>query len=119
MDHREDIIKLLSELKEEFADRFKVDNLGLFGSLGRSEQDMESDIDILVEFRHGADLLDLVGLGDFLEKKPGRRVDIVGAMNDIAEFFEGMSQDEFEADKKTFGNSKLSVKRSSRCQTRS
>jgi uncharacterized protein with HEPN domain len=28
--------------------------------------------------------------------------DIVGAMNDIAEFFEGMSRDEFEADKKTF-----------------
>jgi len=77
MDHREDIMKLLSELKAELADRFKVDNLGLFGSFGRSEQNIESDIDILVEFRQGADLLDLVALGDFLEKKLGRRVDAV------------------------------------------
>lgn len=77
MDHREDIIKMLSELKTELANRFKVDNLGLFGSFGRSEQNMESDIDILVEFRQGADLLDLVALGNFLEEKLGRRVDIV------------------------------------------
>lgn len=28
--------------------------------------------------------------------------DVVGAMNDITEFSEGMSRDEFEADKKTF-----------------
>lgn len=77
MDRREDIIKMLSESKAELADRFKVDNLGLFGSFGRSEQNMESDIDILVEFRQGADLLDLVALGEFLEKKLGRRVDIV------------------------------------------
>ncbi len=37
----------------------------------------ESDIDVLVDFQEDADLLDLVGLGLFLEERLGRRVDVV------------------------------------------
>jgi predicted nucleotidyltransferase len=37
----------------------------------------ESDIDVLVDFQEDADLLDLVGLGLFLEEHLGRKVDVV------------------------------------------
>lgn len=39
---------------------------------------MENDIDVLVEFEPGADLIDFVGLSIFLEEKLGiHKVDIV------------------------------------------
>ena len=51
--------------------------IGLFGSVIKNNQRAKSDIDILVDFKKGADLFDLVGLGQFLEKKLHRKVDIV------------------------------------------
>ena len=37
----------------------------------------ESDVDILVRFKEGATLFDLVGLAEFLEERIGIKVDIV------------------------------------------
>ena len=50
---------------------------GLFGSFARSEANKRSDIDILVTFKEGKSLLDLVGLKLDLEEKLGKKVDIV------------------------------------------
>lgn len=77
MAHKDQILGILRELKEEIADRFKVRDIGLFGSYVRSQESEASDVDILVEFEQGADLLDLVALGVFLEEKLGRKVDLV------------------------------------------
>ncbi len=77
MAQREQILETLEELKEEVGNRYKVRRMGLFGSFVRSQESETSDVDILVEFEQGADLLDLVGLGDFLEEKLGRKVDLV------------------------------------------
>ena len=38
---------------------------------------LRSDIDLLVDFEDGADLLDFVGLGLFLEERLHRKVDVV------------------------------------------
>jgi predicted nucleotidyltransferase len=43
----------------------------------RGEQTINSDIDILTNFKDDADLFDLVGLGQFLEEKLQQKVDIV------------------------------------------
>lgn len=77
MAEREQILETLEELKEEVGNRYKVRRIGLFGSFVRSQESETSDVDILVEFEQGADLLDLVALGDFLEEKLGRKVDLV------------------------------------------
>lgn len=69
--------ELLKNLKEEAQKRFKVELKGVFGSYARGEARPESDVDILVAFQDGATLLDLAGLGDFLEEKLQRKVDIV------------------------------------------
>lgn len=51
--------------------------IGLFGSFMRGEQSEGSDIDVLVDFEEGADLLDLVALRRFLTDLFQRKVDVV------------------------------------------
>ena len=77
MDGKEEVLTQLRALKPEILARFKVKEIGLFGSFVRGEQCTTSDIDILVEFEERADLFDLVGLGLFLEEQLQRKVDVV------------------------------------------
>jgi uncharacterized protein len=71
------LLSKLRDLKPEFARRFRVTEIQLFGSSIRGEQREDSDIDVLVEFEEGADLFDLAGLGNFLEEQLQRKVDVV------------------------------------------
>jgi len=73
----EEIKKFLQENKEIILKEFKAEIVGIFGSYARGEQTRESDIDIVVRFREGATLFDLVELAEFLEHKLGIKVDIV------------------------------------------
>ncbi len=50
---------------------------GIFGSVARGEAKKKSDIDVLVKFRKGKSLLDLVRLERELSEKLGRKVDVV------------------------------------------
>jgi hypothetical protein len=72
-----DLLVKLRALKPEMAARYKVKEVGLFGSFVRGEQGRASDIDVLVDFEEGADLFDLAGLGLFLEEELQRQADIV------------------------------------------
>ena len=71
------VLDILRALKPELLLRYKAKEIGLFGSFARSEQSGTSDVDVLVDFEEGADLLDLVGLAQFLEERLARRVDVV------------------------------------------
>jgi len=73
----ENPLKRLRALKPEIVARYKVRELGLFGSFVRGKEREASDIDILVDFDEGADLFDLAGLGLFLEEELQRAVDVV------------------------------------------
>ena len=46
---REEILKLLSQNKDQLENRFKVHRMALFGSYARGDQKPESDVDILVD----------------------------------------------------------------------
>ena len=43
---REDVLQILRENKERFAEKYGVTKLGLFGSFARNEATEESDIDV-------------------------------------------------------------------------
>ncbi len=77
MDDKEDVLRQLKTLKPDLLARFKVKEMGLFGSFVRGQESESSDVDLLVDFEDGADLFDLVGLGEFLEGHLRRRVDLV------------------------------------------
>ncbi len=73
----EQLLVLLGKLKPELSARYRVREIGLFGSFVRAQQSEASDIDILVDFDDNADLFDLVGLALFLEEQLQRKVDEV------------------------------------------
>jgi len=73
----EEIKKLLGRYKQELKEKFKVKEIGIFGSTIRGERRQTSDLDLLADFEDDADLFDLMGLGLFLEEKLNQRVDVV------------------------------------------
>ena len=73
----QELLVRIRKLKPKIMKRYKAKEIELFGSVVRGEQSEASDIDLLVEFEEGADLLDLTGLAIFLEEELGRKVDVV------------------------------------------
>ncbi len=57
--------------------KYDIIKASLFGSIVRGEATEESDIDILVEFKKGRTLFDLVGLKMELEDILKKRVDVL------------------------------------------
>jgi predicted nucleotidyltransferase len=53
------------------------ERIGIFGSYAREEHTPESDLDILVKFRNGITLLQLIRLENELSEKLGVKVDLV------------------------------------------
>ena len=56
----EEIKKILKENQAVLREKFKVKEMGIFGSFVRGEQKKRSDVDILVEFKEVISLLKLV-----------------------------------------------------------
>jgi|YelNatPaOPRAMG01_1025707.scaffolds.fasta_scaffold20351_5 predicted nucleotidyltransferase len=78
MEKIEEIKKVLSEHKEELRKRFKIKEIGVFGSYVRGEQKKRgSDIDILVEFEEPVGLFEFMDLEEYLSNLLGMKVDLV------------------------------------------
>lgn len=73
----EEIKLILQAHKEEVSRKYKVSEIGLFGSFVRGEQKKRSDIDILVDFYEIPDLLEFIELEDRLRKLLKKKVDLV------------------------------------------
>lgn len=73
----EEIIELLKGHKEELRTRFKVRELGVFGSYVRGEARRGSDLDILVTFSEPVGLFEFLDLEEYLEQLLGLKVDLV------------------------------------------
>lgn len=72
---REDVIELLNTYKSSLKD-FKVKSLLIFGSVARDEANVESDVDLLVEFEKTVGLFTFVRLKRHLEEILGCKVDL-------------------------------------------
>jgi predicted nucleotidyltransferase len=70
------IRKVLKEHKDEFAERFKVSKLGIFGSYARGDHDEESDLDVIVEFAQPVGF-EFIHLANRLEELVGVKVDLL------------------------------------------
>lgn len=73
----DEIKVILKKYRDEIRREFKAEIIGVFGSYVRGEEKPESDVDVLVRFKEGATLFDLVGLAEFLEERIGIKVDVV------------------------------------------
>ena len=75
--NRAQTLHLLKEHKPVLARRFGVLDLALFGSTARDEDNVQSDIDVLVTFDGPATSQRYFGVQFYLEDLLGRPVDLV------------------------------------------
>lgn len=74
-----EIRTILAEHKGEVSRKYKVSELGIFGSFVRGEQKRRSDIDILVDFddENIPSLLKLIEMERYLQGLLRKKVDVV------------------------------------------
>lgn len=72
-----EIEEILKDHKEELYKKYKVIEIGLFGSFVRGEQKKRSDIDVLVEFEKVPDLFTFLEIENYLRRLLKRKVDLV------------------------------------------
>jgi len=72
-----EIKEILFKHKENLRKRFKVKEIGLFGSYVGGEQKETSDVDALVEFEETPILLEFVEPENYLSELLGVKVDLV------------------------------------------
>ena len=78
MKTKDQILLFLAQNKDLFRDKFHIIRIGLFGSYARDEQNIDSDLDLLVEFEDNTqELYDLkLQIKDFFKDSLGIEVDI-------------------------------------------
>ncbi len=69
------ILDYLAKHKQEFIEKYEIEEIGLFGSYARDEAKESSDIDIFVKMK--PDLLEMVGLKLQIEDDLKKKVDII------------------------------------------
>lgn len=73
-----ELVGILKKHNADLRNKFKVKEIGVFGSYVRGEQKRSSDVDILVEFEPGYKTFDhYMELKFFLEEIIGSNVDLV------------------------------------------
>jgi hypothetical protein len=77
MNNLEKMKRILSAHKNELRKKYKIKEIGIFGSYVRGEQKKKSDIDILVEFNEIPDIFMLIDLEDYLKSLLKIKVDLV------------------------------------------
>jgi predicted nucleotidyltransferase len=73
--NKDDILDKLSKNKSYIETNFEVEKIGLFGSYATGKQNVDSDIDIYVEFKHKT-FDNLAGLWNYLEELYHKKVDL-------------------------------------------
>ena len=68
---------IIKENKKLLEDRYKVKEIGVFGSFVSGEQKRGSDVDILVDFYEVPDLFELINLERYLQRILKKKVDLV------------------------------------------
>ncbi len=74
-----EIKSILNAHRRDICERYKVKEIGVFGSFVRGEQRKRSDVDILVEFarRDIPDLLKFIELERYIQRLLKKKVDLV------------------------------------------
>lgn len=76
MKNLEEIEGILARHKKELKERYRVKEIGVFGSYARGEHEVKSDLDILVEFEKPIGW-EIVDLHEYLEEILDAKVDLV------------------------------------------
>ena len=81
-----DVIDILRKFKANYADKYGIKTLGLFGSFARKQQKDTSDLDVVVTLQE-SDFFILVAIKEELEKLTNYKVDVVNFRDSLRESF--------------------------------
>lgn len=72
---------------DDICDKYKINYLGMFGSMARGDQNTDSDVDLLVKFKNNSNigLFELDQISREFERRYGRKVDLVTKVNKYIE----------------------------------
>lgn len=73
---RDDVLAILRDFKQNFADKYGILEIGIFGSIARGEEREDSDVDICIRTKT-PDPFALVHIKEEIENRVQRHVDIV------------------------------------------
>lgn len=73
----EEIKGILIQSKPIVQKKYKVKEIGIFGSYVRGEQHENSDVDVLIDFEKAPSLLKFIELENYLSDTIGIKVDLV------------------------------------------
>jgi len=73
---KNEILEILRNYKAQYAEKYGIRNLGIFGSVARDSARDDSDVDVVV-YLEKPDLFAMAGIKDDLEEKMHKHVDIV------------------------------------------
>jgi len=73
---RDDILAILRDFKQNYADKYGILEIGIFGSIARGEDREDSDVDICIKTKT-PDPFALVHIKEEIENRVQRHVDIV------------------------------------------
>lgn len=73
----DEVKEILQKHKDVIAQKYKVKELGIFGSFVRGEQEKRSDVDVLVEYYELPGLIEFIDLEIYIEKLLRKKVDLV------------------------------------------
>ena len=73
----DEIKKILKKHEKELKEKYGVKEIGIFGSIVRSEAKEDSDVDILIEFEKPIGFFKFLELEEYLGNLIGRKVDLV------------------------------------------
>jgi uncharacterized protein len=76
MINKNEIIQILRQYKKDFADKYGITRMGIFGSVARNDADDESDVDVFVAMVK-PDLFTIAGIRNDLETKLNNSVDLI------------------------------------------
>ncbi len=73
----EEIKQLLIQNKQSVQEKYKISELGIFGSYVRGEQRQDSDLDVLIDYTEAPSLFQLIDLEFYLSDRLQMKVDLV------------------------------------------
>lgn len=73
---KQDVLGILKDYKTEYALRYGIHDIGVFGSAARDTMTTESDVDVVIRMEK-TELFALVGIKEDLEERLKRKVDLV------------------------------------------
>lgn len=83
----EEVLEILREFKRTQGEKYGIEQIGLFGSFARGEQNENSDIDVCMTYRKAIDFFILQDINESLEHIFNQKVDLLTLHRNMRPYF--------------------------------